>query len=250
MGSIRIAASFLVGLLLLVGLFAVVQHYAVQLSGVVFDPEDGFAAQFAKYKQHSSMEFLHLAPAFIFFSIIPLQFVGRIRANHPLVHRVLGRTCVVVGVTSGMLGLIIAVVMPFGGFLETVVVLPFGIFFLFALTQGYLNARARRIVQHRAWMIRALAVALAISLQRVYLGLLMIDAPMSEMPQMFNVALALGFCTTIGLAELYVRHVPLRRPNTASPELKTIAGSKTQKLVLEPINRAKNNATQMGSLSK
>ena len=52
MGSIRIAASFLVGLLLLVGLFAVVQHYAMQFSGVVFDPEDGFAAQFAKYKQH------------------------------------------------------------------------------------------------------------------------------------------------------------------------------------------------------
>ena len=65
-------------------------------------------------------------------------------------------------------------------------------------------------------MIRALAVALAISLQRVYLGLLMIDAPMSEMPQMFNVAIALGFCTTIGLAELYVRHVPLRRPSTAT----------------------------------
>lgn len=216
MGSIRIATSFLVGLLLLIGLSAVVQHYAVQLGDFAVDAEDGLATQFAQYKQHSSMEFLHLAPAFIFFSIIPLQFVSRIRANHPLVHRVLGRTCVVVGVTSGMLGLIIAVVMPFGGVVETVLVLPFGIFFLFAITQGYLNARARRIVQHRAWMIRALAVALAISLQRVYLGLLMIDAPMSEMPQMFNVAIALGFCTTIGLAELYVRYVPLRRPNTAT----------------------------------
>ncbi|MCZ6852630.1 MAG: DUF2306 domain-containing protein [Gammaproteobacteria bacterium] len=77
-------------------------------------------------------------------------------------------------------------------------------------------ARARRIVQHRAWMIRALAVALAISLQRLYLGLLMIDAPMSEMPQMFNVAIVLGFCTTIGLAELYVRYVPLRQSSTST----------------------------------
>lgn len=32
-----------------------------------------------------------------------------------------------------------------------------------------------------------------------------------------------------------------------SPEFKTIAGSKTQKLILEPINRTKNNATQVGS---
>ena len=55
------------------------------------------------------------------------------------------------------------------------------------MTQGYLNARARRIVQHRAWMIRALAVALAISLQRVYLGLLMIDSAVSEMPQMCDI---------------------------------------------------------------
>ncbi len=216
MGSIRTVTSFFVGLLLLIGLFAIVQHYAVRPSDFVVDAEDGLATQFAQYEQHSSMEFLHLAPAFIFFSVIPFQFVGRIRANYPLVHRVLGRTCVVVGLISGMLGLIIAIVMPFGGVLETVLVLPFGIFFLFAITQGYLNARARRIVQHRAWMIRALAAALAISLQRVYLGLLMIDASMSDMPQMFNVAIVLGFCTTIGLAELYVRYVPVRRPNTST----------------------------------
>ena len=104
---------------------------------------------------------------------------------------------------------------PFGGTVETILVLPFGIFFLFAMTQGYLNARARRIVQHRAWMIRALAVALAISLQRVYLGLLMIDSAMSEMPQMFNIAIVLGFCATIGLAELYIRYVPLPRRSAA-----------------------------------
>jgi len=161
------------------------------------------------------MEFLHLAPSFIFFAVVPFQFVGRIRANHPLVHRVLGRTCVVAGLTSGMLGLIISVVMPFWGVLETMLVMPFGLFFLFALTQGYLNARARRIVQHRAWMIRALAVALGISLQRVYVGLLMIDSPMSEMSQMFNVAIPLGFCTMIGLAELYVRYVPFPRSGAA-----------------------------------
>jgi hypothetical protein len=105
--------------------------------------------------------------------------------------------------------------MPFWGVLETMLVMPFGLFFLFALTQGYLNARARRIVQHRAWMIRALAVALGISLQRVYVGLLMIDSPMSEMSQMFNVAIPLGFCTMIGLAELYVRYVPFPRSGAA-----------------------------------
>ena len=210
MGAIRITTSVFVGLLILIGLLAVVQHYFVQLSGIDLDLEDGFATQFAIYKEHPAMESLHLVPAFVFFSIIPFQFVSRIRTNHPLVHRVMGRTAVVVGLTSGLLGLILSIVMPFGGMWETVLTVPFGVFFLFAVSQGYLNARARRIVQHRAWMIRALAVALGISLQRVYLGLLMIDAPVSEMPQMFSIAILFGFATTVGLAELYIRYVPLR----------------------------------------
>ena len=211
MGTIRIATSFVVMFLVLIGLVAVVQHYFVQLSGIALELDDGFATQFALYKQYSSMEFLHLVPAFIFFSIGPLQFISSIRKNHPLVHRVLGRTYVVVGLISGLLGLALSIVMPFGGIAESVLVVPFGVFFLFALTQGYLHARARRLVQHRAWMIRALAVALAISLQRIFLGVLMIGKPMSQMPEMFSTAILLSFVATIACAELYVRYVPLRR---------------------------------------
>jgi hypothetical protein len=44
----------------------------------------------------------------------------------------------------------------------------------------------------------------------------MIGRPMDEMPETFNVAIVLGFITTIGLAELYIRRVPLPRLATAA----------------------------------
>jgi uncharacterized membrane protein len=211
MGTIRAMTNVAVCFLLLLGLVAVAQHYVVQSGLVQIDSGDGFATQFALYKQHPVMESLHLIPAFLFFTIAPLQFISRIRNRHPRVHRVLGRTYVATGLISGFLGLLLSVVMPFGGIVETILVVPFAVYFLVALIRGFQNARARKIAQHRAWMIRALAVALAISLQRVFVGLLMIDAPAAEMPSMFNVAIGASFVMTIALAEMYVRFVSMPR---------------------------------------
>jgi uncharacterized membrane protein len=212
----RTSASFAAVFLILFGLVSVVQHFILQSGAIDLSGQDGFTGHLAEYSRHSTMEFLHLAPSFVFFLIAPLQFIGSIRAHHPLIHRILGRTYVVLGLTSGLLGLLISIVFPFGGLLESVLVIPFGIFFLYAVTQGFLLARARKIAQHRAWMIRGLATAMAISTQRLFLGVLMIGRPMDEMPEMFNVAIVLGFLTTIGLAELYIRRVPLPRLATAA----------------------------------
>ena len=204
----RAIASSVVGLLIVIGLLAVVQHYFVQLSGVVMHESDGFAVQFARYSEHASMEFLHLVPSFLFFTIAPLQFIRRIRSHHPRVHRILGRVYVMLGLTSGLLGLLISIVFPFGGRLETLLVMPFGLFFLYAVSRGFLLARARRIVQHRAWMIRGLAAALSISLQRVILLILMANTPQQEMSFLFSIAIALATVLALGVAELYVRYVP------------------------------------------
>ena len=216
MSAARTSASFAVVFLILFALISVIQHFVLQSGAIDLSGQNAFAEHLAEYREHSTMEFLHLAPSFVFFLIAPLQFIGSIRSRHPLVHRVLGRTYVILGLTSGLLGVLISIVFPFGGLLETVLVIPFGIFFLYAVTRGFLLARARRIAEHRAWMIRGLATALAISTQRLFLGILMIGRPMGDMPEMFNIAIFLGFITSIGLAELYIRKVPGPRPVAAT----------------------------------
>ncbi len=205
---LRLGAGFVVGFLLLLGLFAVVQHYVLQSGAVELPSGDPFMAHLANYREHWIMEGLHLIPGFIFFAVAPLQFISWIRRNHAAVHRVLGRVYVFFGLLSGLIGILIAFVFPFGGWLEFVFTVPFGGFFLFAAGYGFLLARSRRIAEHRRWMIRGLAAALTISLQRVFFGVLLGATGAEDPPLMFSLAIVAAFVVMMGGAELYIRRYP------------------------------------------
>ncbi len=120
----RTIATGLVLCLLFIGLLSVVQHFAVQTGLIHLSESDGFARQFLRYRDHSTIEFWHLVPGFIFFLIAPVQFVGAIRRRYPLIHRLLGRTYVTLGLLSAVMGTIIAIVFPFGGRLVSTCCLP------------------------------------------------------------------------------------------------------------------------------
>ena len=206
----RIAASTSVGILLAIGLLAVVQHYFIRMTG--FDVGDEYVTlQMAQYAELPTVEFLHLVPAFLLFAIAPLQFTGAIRRRVPAVHRFLGRTYVALGIFVGTSGVALGILMPFGGTVESLIVTPLGIYFLFALVTAFGHARARRITEHRTWMIRALASALAIAAQRIFTGLLTVMIPGSSPQGNFVLAIVLAIVVCVAGAEIYLRKEPVYR---------------------------------------
>jgi uncharacterized membrane protein len=95
------------------------------------------------------------------------QFVARLRARRPRLHRATGRVAVAVGLVAGTTALYITFAFPFSGWMAIPVVAPFGCLFVFALARGFWLARRRRFAEHREWMIRALAIGTSIATMRL-----------------------------------------------------------------------------------
>src|SRR5215203_3454578 len=93
-------------------------------------------------------------------TLVPFQFVRRIRSRHLNYHRWAGRMLVSIGLVIGLSALFMALVIPKGGWPERVVIGLFGSLFLFALIEGFLHIRAGLVALHREWMIRAFAIGL------------------------------------------------------------------------------------------
>jgi uncharacterized membrane protein len=110
---------------------------------------------------------LHVIPAGVYLALAPFQFMRRIRQRWPQYHRWSGRFLVVTGLVAGVNGLLMAWLIPFSGWWERIVLGFFGILFLLALVQGFIHIRARRVKLHRAWMMRAFALGLAVATQRL-----------------------------------------------------------------------------------
>lgn len=70
---------------------------------------------------------------------------------------------VAVGLNVGITALII----PFFGWGERVIIGLFRTVFLVALVKGFVHIRAGRVALHREWMMRAFATALSIATQRL-----------------------------------------------------------------------------------
>jgi uncharacterized membrane protein YozB (DUF420 family) len=110
---------------------------------------------------------VHVVLGALYMPFAPFQFVRRIRSRHIGYHRRAGRVLVAVGMVVGVTALFMGLVIPFSGWMEGVLIGLFGSLFLFALGKGFIHVRAGRVAQHREWMIRAFAIALAIATQRV-----------------------------------------------------------------------------------
>src|SRR5215211_5843351 len=106
-----------VGLLVFVGVAASAAHYLRE----PYNP--GFF-------EFPVVTALHVVLGGLFLSLVPFQFIRRIRSRHLAYHRRVGRMLVAVGVVVGVTALFMGLVIPFSGWLERVVVGLFGSLFL------------------------------------------------------------------------------------------------------------------------
>ena len=202
----------------------------------VLDRKDPFVTQRAselerfdgRFAAHPTATLLHVLPGGVFLVLALLQFSPRIRSRHLQFHRYLGRFLILAGFLAAATGLFFGILMPYGGFGETAVIVLVSAVFLAALVRAYVAIRGKRVALHREWMIRAVAVAIGVSTVRVVGAAFdVVLSPIGVRPaDVFVLSLSTGWGITLVAAELWIRYTRRRRATpvlTAAPRGPSLA---------------------------
>ncbi|HEX3888352.1 MAG TPA: DUF2306 domain-containing protein [Phenylobacterium sp.] len=143
----------------------------------------------------------------------PWQFLPKLRARAPRVHRWLGRIYIFSCVVGGTGGLLLASGTTAGPIARA----GFGLLavvWLVVNLQGLRLAMTGRYAEHRQWMIRSFALTFGAVLLRVYI-------PISQMMGIefmtaYRAISWLAWVPNLILAELYLRSPPRRKPIPAA----------------------------------
>ena len=184
-----------VGLLVFVGVAASAAHYLRE----PYNP--GFF-------EFPVVTALHVVLGGLYLSLVPFQFIRRIRSRHLAYHRRVGRMLVAVGLVVGVTALLMGLIIPFFGWGERVIICLFGTVFLVALVKGFVHIRSCRVALHREWMMRAFATALSIATQRLifFPALLIFTDPTKEqLSALWVAAFVAAFVLNVSVAEARIR---------------------------------------------
>jgi uncharacterized membrane protein len=166
----------------------------------------------------------HIVSASVYSVLGAFQFSAGFRRRRPGWHRVAGRLLVVLGVIVALSALWLTTFTPRfegSGELYRVFRLLFGSAMLLSIVLGFLAIRRRDVARHRAWMIRAYAIALAAGAQVFTLGIG--EAIVGKGDTSSALFAGAGWVINLAVAEWVIRRRPARRtvavrdPAPASP---------------------------------
>lgn len=164
----------------------------------------------AHFAAERALTLAHVIPAILFMILGPLQFVKKLRAKYPRVHRWSGRIFLLASGVVGITGLRMALGKTVGGLDEKAAILLFGTFFLVALAKALWHAMHRQFARHREWMIRGYAIGLAVATIRPIMGMFFaIAIARGRVPQpseFFGAAFWIGFTLQTIAAELWIHY--------------------------------------------
>ena len=158
--------------------------------------------------KHSIITSLHIVPGTIYLVLAPFQFLPLIRNKWMGIHRWVGRLIFVLALLVGTTAFFMAIVIPFSGLIESLTVGFFAILFLLAIVKGLVNVRAKNIVLHREWMIRAFALGIAIATSRIiFLPIFfsIVSPTLEQVKTLFIVCFVFAFTVHIAFAEFWIR---------------------------------------------
>ncbi len=166
--------------------------------------QEGYAFErwFAAYPL---LTFMHVIPGGLLLALAPLQFSSRIRDRYVRFHRWSGRVLIVAAFLVGLSGLLLASVFPYGGPAAAAAAFVAGAVFLIALSRAFAAIRRRDVPRHREWMIRMLALGLAIATIRV-IGLFVLAITGTSFQRSAGTIFWIGWIITFTTAELWIRH--------------------------------------------
>lgn len=175
-------------------------------------PDTGFA-------QHPLLTFIHIVPGLIFMLLAPLQFSKKIRSSYPRFRRITWYIVFISGLIIGSTALIMGFTMAIGGITETLAVAVFGVLFLVSLFRSYVYLIKNQAALHREWMIRVLAIGLAVSTTRPIVAMFFATSRFTGLTvqQYFGVAFWIAFLLHITVAEIWIRRT--RKSEVVKPAI-------------------------------
>ena len=106
---------------------------------------------------------------------------------------------------SAAAGLFFGLFMPYGGWLETLLIVIVGLGLFITIGRGFFAIRHGDVTKHREWMLRTFAICVGISTARlVAMALDVAAAPLSPRDG-FIVSIWSGWILTLTVAELWIR---------------------------------------------
>lgn len=181
-------------------MIAVATRRMLHLQSPAVDLDFGFA-------RRPALTLAHIVPGLVFVLLAPVQFMAAVRKRYPALHRWTGRVLLADGLVIGATALIMSPQMAIGGSLETAATFVFGVLFLFALGKAFAAIRARRVAEHRRWMIRAYAIGLGVATVRPIVGVFFATSRFTHLTphDFFGIAFWLGFVLSLAAAEAWIR---------------------------------------------
>ena len=155
---------------------------------------------------------LHIVSASVYSVLGAFQFSAGFRRRRPGWHRLAGRLLVVLGLVVALSALWLTVFTPLfegSGRLYQAFRLVFGSAMVLSIVLGLLAIRRRDVARHRAWMIRAYAIALAAGAQVFTLGIG--EAIVGKGDTSNALFAGAGWVINLAVAEWVIRRRPARR---------------------------------------
>ena len=195
--------------LVLIGLAVVARRMGALLYPAAPNPRNPAAGLDKQFGDHLALTLVHILPAALFVILGPLQFVSRIRQNHPKFHRRSGRVFLLASAIVGVTGLAMSFGKTIGGGDEKSATILFGSFFLFSLAKAFWHVLHRQYSEHREWMIRGFATGLAVATIRpivaMFVAAALIRGRVPQISEFFGTAFWIGFTLQTAAAELWIR---------------------------------------------
>ena len=170
---------------------------------------------------------VHILGAAIYALVGAFQFVPRFRRRHRSWHRRAGRVLIVAGLLvagSALWMTLLYAAKPGTGDLLYLLRLVFGSAMIGCLVLGFTAIRRREIAAHRAWMIRAYAIALAAGTQVFTEGF--VEAAFGTGELSGDLAKGAAWVINLAVAEWVIRR-PRRRRAQLSRRAAATAGAVT-----------------------
>ena len=158
---------------------------------------------------HPGVEALHRIGGALYMILGVLQFMPKLRARRPRLHRWSGRVFLALSVTAGLSGAFMSLAFPYerGEGPPSVV---FGGLMVLCAVQAYLHIRRGDVVGHREWVTRCFAVGLGIGTIRL-IAVVVLNTTHLTTPEIIVPSFWAGWIVSLLAAELVIRAQRPRR---------------------------------------
>lgn len=179
-------------------------YEAIHATGIALR---GGTHEFNRLFDYPLWAIIHFTAAVLFMTILPFQLWAGFRERHRTLHRRSGRIMFVAGLGISATGLLLPFAMPARPVSERTFMVTIALLFGFFLIQAVAAARKGDFVNHREWMLRAVAGVSGAMLQRMMFPVFPLMLGIHSLPEFWEYFVTSNWLSTaivLGTAEWWI----------------------------------------------